>query len=87
MARLSPSGSPFSTRFGTADEWRELQILVPEFGEFDAALAALELVSEDRALHRPEGVHAAALPQAIQRLEPRRAELPSGRREVKVWVS
>jgi len=75
---------PILHRVGTADVWRELQILVPKFGEFDAALAALELVSEARALHRPEGVHAAVLPQPIQRLEPCRAERSSGRREVEI---
>jgi hypothetical protein len=35
---------------GCADERCELQILVGEFGEFDAALAALELVSKGATL-------------------------------------
>jgi hypothetical protein len=69
-------------RVGTTDEWGELQILMPEFGEFDPSPSALQMVSQDRALHGPEGVNAAVLPRAIQRLEPRGAELSSGRREV-----
>ena len=68
-------------RVGTTDEWGELQILMPEFGEFDASPSALEMVSQDRALHRPEGVNAVVLPYPIQRFEPRCAELASGRRE------
>ena len=60
---------------------------MPEFGEFDAALPALELVSKSRALHRPKRMNAAVLPHAIQRVEARRGELPSGRREVEIRVS
>jgi hypothetical protein len=67
---------------GVADQWGELQILMPEFDKFDAPRATLELVSEDRAAHRPEGLNTAVLPHAIQRVEPRRAELSGGGRDV-----
>ena len=67
---------------GTADEWGELQVLMPEFGEFDTSPPTLELVSKDGALHRSEGVNAVVLPHVMQRLEPRRAELSSGCRDV-----
>ena len=71
-------------RVGRSDERGELQVLVRKFGEFDAPVASLELVTERRHLHRAEGVNAAVLPHAIQGSEPCRAELSSGRREVQV---
>src|SRR3954465_3169953 len=55
---------------------------MPEFDELDAPRPALKLVSEDRASHRPEGLSTAVLPHAIQRVEPRRAELSGGGRDV-----
>jgi hypothetical protein len=67
-------------RVGCADERRELQVLVGKFGEFDAPLAPVELVTERRHLHRFDGVNAPLLPHAIQGSEPRRAKLSSGRR-------
>ena len=41
------------------DERCELQVLAGEFGELDAALAPLKLVSKSRALHHPQGLNAA----------------------------
>src|SRR5712691_5279704 len=70
----------------STDERRELQILVGEFGEFDASQPALKLVSKGRTLHRPEGLHVALLPHTVERLESRRSELPSGCREVEISV-
>src|SRR3954470_4862838 len=71
---------------GRADERGELQVLVRKFGEFDAPVAPVELVTERRHLHRSEGVNAALLPDAILGSEPCRAELSSGRREVQIAV-
>src|SRR5438093_13358290 len=57
-----------------------------EFRKFDPAPTALKLVSERRALHRPERLDAALLPHPIQRLESRRGKLPSGCRHVEIGV-
>ena len=73
-------------RDGRADERGQLQVLVRKFGEFDAAVSPLELVTERRHLHRAEGVNAALLPHAIQGLEPCRAELSRGRSKVQIAV-
>ena len=71
---------------GLADQRSELQVLVRQFGEFDAPIAPLELLTERRYLDRAEDVNAALLPRAIQRSEPCRAELSAGCRQVPIGV-
>src|SRR5712692_445582 len=82
VPRLSPSRR--LDPIGDTDEWRELQILMREFGQFDAAPPALQMVPQDGSLNRPQGLDAALLPQAVERAEPRRAEPSRGRGEIQI---
>lgn len=62
-------------------ERSELQGLVRQFGEFEAPIAPLELLTERRHLDRAEDVNAALPPHAIESAEPCRVELSSGCRQ------
>src|SRR5438477_8248271 len=69
---------PVSCRSGDADQWRELKVLTREFHEFHSAVSPFDLVPELRMLHGPERGIALTFPHTVERLEPRRAVVPSG---------
>src|SRR5437763_11723157 len=79
-------GEPLLNPGEGADERRELQILVRELDEFNAAQTALDVVSKNGQLHRPQRLLAAQEPLPIERFEPRGPVLPSGRIDVQIWV-
>jgi len=56
-----------------ADEWRELQVLMRELHELDAAPASLHLVAACWHLRRPDRVLTPSAPRSVQGFEPRGA--------------
>ena len=73
-----------STCSGDADQGGELQVLMGELDEFDAAVTPREGVPKDVRLGGPEGGIALSLPFPVKGSKPGRAELPGGGREVQI---
>ena len=73
-----------STCSGYADQGGELQVLMGELDEFDAAVPPREGVPKDVRLGGPEGGIAISLPLPVKGSKPGRAELPGGRCEVQI---
>ena len=83
---MSPLSASTVSSLGDAYQGGELQVLVGEFSEFDAARSVLQLVAETHGLGGPEGGYTLAFPPPMERAEARRAELLGARRDVQIWV-